>query len=555
MAEGYSRISENIGVLYVTTGPGGTNAVTGVVDAWIDSIPMLVISGQAKRSQNVYNSGIPGLRQLGGQEVNILPIVDSFTKYSAMVNDPQLIKYHLDKAVYCAKHGRPGPSWLDIPLDVQAIHVNEGDLVPFVVDHKKAPSIDSKIVDKVHALLTEANRPLIIAGNGVRLSGSARIFLQFVHALKIPVVVSKLGLDLIGYEEPYFVGFGGTKGTRAANFAIQNADLILSLGSRLANPFIGYEHDLFARGAKKIIVDIDSSELKKFQFDVEVALECDVHTFITDLCAAVRQKPLPEKPNWIKTVTKWKKRYQAIHENHEVNSEYINLYSFFDSLYRVMDSSSIVIGDAGSVYYVISQASRVKQGQRVIVPAGLGTMGLSLPLGIGAFYASKDVTVIAVTGDGSLQMNIQELQTVFHNQIPLKLFVISNGGYLTIKHTQENFFSSRFIGAGPDSGVSFPDLCDIAKAYKIPYASITVKDDLQKAIKEVIHSDTAVLCEVFTDPNQKIIPSVTSTITEDGQMISMPLEDMAPFLERGEFFREMIIEPMGDDKQDEHGIR
>jgi len=554
MAEGYSRISENIGVLYVTTGPGGTNAVTGVVDAWIDSIPMLVLSGQAKRSQNVYNSGIPGLRQLGGQEVNILPIVDSFTKYSAMVNEPQLIKYHLDKAVYCAKHGRPGPSWLDIPLDVQATHVNEGDLVPFVADQTKAPSINSKMFDKVCALLIEANRPLIIAGNGVRLSGSARIFLQLVHAVKIPVVVSKLGLDLIDYEDPYFVGFGGTKGTRAANFAIQNADLILSLGSRLANPFIGYEHDLFARGAKKIIVDIDSRELKKFQFAVEVALECDVHTFITELSATVRQKSLPERTDWIKTVTRWKNRYQTILENHEVNPEYVNLYSFFDSLYRVMDSNSIAIGDAGSVYYVISQASRVKQGQRVIVPAGLGTMGLSLPLGIGAFYASKNATVIAVTGDGSLQMNIQELQTVFHNRIPLKVFVISNGGYLTIKHTQEINFSCRFIGAGPDSGVSFPDLCDIAKAYKIPYASITVKDDLQKAIKEVINRNTAVLCEVFTDPNQKIIPSVTSRITEDGQMISMPLEDMAPFLERDEFFGEMIIEPIRNDKQDEHGI-
>jgi acetolactate synthase-1/2/3 large subunit len=551
MSEGYSRVLGNIGVVFVTTGPGATNAVTGTVDAWIDSIPLLVISGQTRRSQNVYNSGIDGLRQLGGQEVNILPIVQSFTKYSAMINEPGKIKYHLDKAIYYAKNGRPGPSWLDIPLDVQAAEIDEDNLESFVSNNKSNQDtlVETQIVDAFKHL-KQAERPVIIVGNGVRLSGAGKEFLKLIDKIKIPVVVSKLGEDLIDYNHPYFVGFGGTRGTRAANFALQNSDLILSLGSRLANPFIGYEPNLFARAAKKIVVDIDPCELEKFRSKLYIGINCNVKLFIEKMLNFLQQEPLSENSEWIEKCRHWKKKYQVINEPHFIEKKWVSIYSFFDRLSHALNNNSIVIGDSGSVYYVISQAMQVKYGQRILVPAGLGSMGLSLPLGIGAYYASKDSTIVAVTGDGSLQMNIQELQTVVHYKIPLKLFVINNEGYLSIKRTQEKSFEGRLIGSCPDSGVSFPNLRKIAYAYGIEYNSIKGQDQLEKKIEDTINYKGPIICEIFTDPNEKIMPSVTSKILPNGQMVSMPLEDMFPFLPREEFEQEMIVKAVDYNKGD-----
>ena len=288
MAEGYSRISNNLGVVFVTTGPGATNALTGAIDAWVDSIPILVISGQSKRSQNVQNSGIVGLRSLGGQEVDILPIVKSFTKYSIMINHPEEIRYHLEKAVYMAQTGRPGPSWLDIPLDVQAALIDPDKLKSFIPIKKTENSKIKKQLKEVLVLLMEAERPIIIAGHGIRLASAENEFQELVKKLKIPIVVSKLGQDILYEDHPYYIGFGGTKGTRAANFAMQNADMILSIGSRLAIPFIGYEYELFAREAKKISVDIDPNEHKKNTIKLDIAIEYDAKKFIKELSVSCK---------------------------------------------------------------------------------------------------------------------------------------------------------------------------------------------------------------------------------------------------------------------------
>ncbi|WP_321507952.1 thiamine pyrophosphate-binding protein [uncultured Methanoregula sp.] len=552
MAEGYARITNNIGAVFVTTGPGGTNAITGVVDAWVDSIPLLVISGQAKRSQNIYNSPVPGLRSLGGQEVNMLPIVESFTKYSAMVNEAEKIRYHLEKAVYYAKSGRPGPSWLDIPLDIQAAMINPDTLEPFVPE---VPEINEKLlndqVDATFELLRSSKRPVIIAGNGVRLAHAENEFLTLVDALRIPVVVSKLGQDLINENHLYFVGFGGTKGRRAANFAMQNADLILSIGSRLAIPFTGYEYELFAREAKKIAVDIDSSELQKNTIKLDIPIQADAKQFIEKLQKRVKNNSLDEKLPWIEKCRHWKNKYPVITSEIVNQTTPINTYNFFDKLSDLLKERAIIIGDAGTVFCIISQVHQVKTDQRVITPAALGTMGLSLPLAIGAYFAAPDSTLVAVTGDGSLQMNIQELQTLVHYKIPLKLFVINNNGYVSIRNTQNAYFEGRFCGSDPGSGVSCPNLKKIANAYGIHYESVHEDQDLDKKLKVVLGYQGPVICEIFVSTNQQITPSVSSRVLPDGKMISMPLEDMWPFLPRDEFRKEMIIDPIRIDDENE----
>jgi len=551
MAEGYSRVNNELGVLFVTTGPGATNAVTGVVDAWVDSIPLLVISGQSKRSQNVHNSGIPGLRSLGGQEVPILPIVESFTKYSVMVNEPEKIKYHLQKAVHEAKSGRPGPSWLDIPLDVQSSLIDETELENFIPEDHSITSSEEKVdkqIKRTMNLLKESERPIIIAGNGIRLSGAQEKFIELIEKIKIPVVASKLGQDLMDNNHPYYAGFGGTKGTRAGNLAMQNADLILSIGSRLAIPFVGYEYELFARDAQKIAVDIDQREMDKKTIQLDIAINYDAKQFIEKLLKKLEDDPVPEKTAWINKCQDWKSRYFDEPEGLSYVQSPLSSYNLFDMFSKLLDEKSIVIADAGTVYCIISQAFRVKLGQRAITPACLGTMGLSLPLGIGAHFADKNATVVAVTGDGSLQMNIQELQTLYHYQIPLKLFVINNNGYLSIRNSQNSYFEGRYAGCTSESGVSCPELQNIASAYKIKYVDISSLQELEEKVKEVINFPGPVICEVYTDPNQKIIPSVSSKELEDGSLVSAPLEDMWPFLDEEKLKKEMIIKTVKYEK-------
>lgn len=541
MAEGYSRVSGNLGVVMVTTGPGGTNAITGVIDAWVDSTPMLVISGQAKRSQNIYNSGLP-LRNLGGQEVNIIPIVQSFTKCAVMVNEPKLIRYHLERAVYYATRDRPGPSWLDIPLDVQAAMIDPDNLEPFIpceiYSDEKIKNTEHGIMEAAYSLKM-AKRPVIVAGQGIRLAHAEIDFLNLVNDLKIPVVTSKLGQDLIQYDDPYFVGIGGTKGSRAGNFALQNADLILAIGSRLAIPFTGYEYELFGKNAKKIAVDIDANELKKNTIQLDVAIQSDAKYFIQMLRGHLAHYRVNVSRQWIERCQSWKKRYPPVTKEMIESALPVSIYDFFDKLSTVSGENTILIADAGSSYFVASQAFRVKYGQRIIIPAALGTMGFSLPLAIGSQYAAPTKLVVAVTGDGSLQMNIQELQTMIHNDIPIKLFVINNGEYASIRNTQTAYFKGRLCGSDRSSGVTCPNLMKIAYAYGIPYVRITSPDRMTKQLQSVLARRGPVIIEVFTDPNQQILPNVSSKVLPDGTMVSTPIEDMYPFLPRDVFEEEM----------------
>jgi acetolactate synthase-1/2/3 large subunit len=541
MAEGYSRVNGNLGIVMVTTGPGGTNAITGVVDAWVDSTPMLVISGQAKRSQNIYNSRLP-LRNLGGQEVNIVPIVESFTKCSVMVNEPTLIRYHLERAVYYAKRDRPGPAWLDIPLDVQAAMIDTDNLEPFIpceiYSDKRIRDTEHGILEVVGALKT-AKRPVIVAGQGIRLAHAEIDFLNLINDLKIPVVVSKLGQDLVQYDDPYFVGLGGTKGSRAGNFALQNADLILAIGSRLAIPFTGYEYDLFGKNAKKIAVDVDPIELRKGTINLDIAVQCDAKYFIQMLRGHLAHHRIHVPEQWVKRCQSWKKRYPPVTEEMIKTAHPVSIYDFFDRLSTLSEENTVLVADAGSSYFVASQAFKVKYGQRIIIPAALGTMGFSVPMAIGAYFAAPYRKVIAVTGDGSLQMNIQELQTIFHHQIPIKLFVINNGEYASIRNTQNMYFEGRCCGSDKSSGVSCPDLMRIAFAYKIPYVRITSPDLMTDQLRSILGRGGPVITEVFTDPDQQIIPSVTSKVLPDGTMVSTSIEDMYPFLPRDVFKEEM----------------
>ena len=549
MAEGYARVSGRPGVIMVTTGPGATNAVTGAVDAWIDSIPMIVISGQTKRSQNVQNYGIEGLRQIGGQEVDILPIVRSFCKYAEMINDPEKIKYHLDRAFYDAKGGRPGPSWLDIPLDVQAAEIDEDRLVGYLPEDLKLNDDQVREVKEVRELLRHSQRPVFVVGNGVFQANAVQDMRRIVEMTHIPVVASKQGQDVIPNDRSSFIGIGGTRGNRAANLAMQNSDLLIAIGSRLSNPFIGYEAPLFAREAKKVVVDIDPRELKKFKFHVDVPINADAKLFIHELISLLEEESYTAGQEWTDTCKRWKVRFDIRNEPNLAHRGKLSIYEFFGALSDSLPNHSIVIGDAGSTYYVVSQGTTIKEGQRILVPAGLGSMGLSLPLGIGAQYADPDALVAAVCGEGSLQMNIQEFQTLFHYKIPVKLFVVNNGGYFSIKNTQEVYFNGRYCGSEPSSGVSFPDLKNVSKAYKLPYKAIKSKTRLKEKIVEVLASDGPFVCEVFTDPGEKIRPSVMSKIM-NGQMVSAPLEDMFPYLSREELKKEMIVklveEPTND---------
>lgn len=547
-AEGYARVTNKLGVVVVTTGPGSTNAITGVVDAWVDSVPLLVISGQTKRSQNAYNYPVKGLRSIGGQEVNILPMVKSCTKYSEMVNKPEDIRYHLEKAVYEATHGRPGPVWLDIPLDIQAAMIDPGVLIGLQTDNfELINKVLSSQILSIHLRdivksLKVSERPVIIAGHGIKLAHAKTEFLELVKLLKIPVVVSKLGFDLISYDNPYYIGFGGTKGTRAANFTMQNADLILSIGSRLAIPFTGYDFTQFARSAKKIVVDIDNIELNKNTIKIDLRVNADAKAFITELNST--NSDIGDKSHWMDKCIGWKYKYPLVTQEMKDQTKPISIYNLFDKLSDTLDKTSNIVVDAGSTYYTISQAFKLKQGQNVLVPSALGTMGFSLPLAIGAYYANPESTIVAVTGDGSLQMNIQELQTVYHNKIPIKLFVINNGGYASIRNTQNLYFNGRKCGSDEDSGVSCPDLEKIANAYNIQYVYIRNNTDFVSVFKQIFVTKLPIICEVFTDPEQKTIPNVESRVLSDGSMVSNPLEDMSPLLSREDFYNEMIIKPI-----------
>ena len=539
-AVAYSKYSNKVGVAYVTTGCGGTNAVTGVLDAWQDSTQCLFISGQVKKKETCYNTDLP-LRQFGVQEADIVSVVEKITKYSVMVNDPNDIAYHLEKAAYLAQNGRPGPVWVDIPLDIQGATIDTKELKHFDENEiiKEYKEVEETEISTVLQDLKNAKRPIVIAGNGVRLSGSVSEFRTFVNTFNIPVSASYLAIDVLNTKDKKFVGRLGAKGDRAGNFAVQNADYVLVLGSRLSVALTGFEYDLFLRDAKVVVVDIDSKEHQKNTVKIDQIINCDLKDFLTKINTKGQKL---ETSAWVEKCQSWKDKWPVCLKSYEAD-EKINKYTFIDHLCQYLKDDSVVVSDAGSSYYVTSQALRIDKEQRYITSGAQADMGFTLPAAIGACFA-KSGEVVGITGDGSFQMNLQELQTVVHYNLPLKLVVWNNNGYLSIRATQRKFFEGREIGTDSNSGISFPETEKIAIAYGIKFVKAARVEELDEKIKEVMDFNGPVIFEVMCPENQEIVPATSSMKKPDGTMVSKPLEDMYPFLSREEFISEMINEPL-----------
>ena len=541
--EAYSRTTGHYGVGYFTTGPGATNAITGLAGAWLDSVPCMFISGQVKRRDTTYMSKIPGIRQIGVQEVNIIPIVQSLTKYAAFVEDPQDIRYHLEKAIYLSKEGRPGPVWLDIPLDVQGAIV-DGEKLRGFLPPKKIATFSKKELGFIVEKIKNAKRPLIVGGYGIRISGAISALLGFVSKTRIPVVTTYCGADLIGTSHPQFVGRIGIKGDRAGNLAMQNSDLLLVIGSSMPVSNTSYDPKQFAREAYIIVADVDETSHKKPSMRVDRFIKIDAKELLEALQKKLGKISIGD--DWVKACRDWRERYPVCLPEYANLKKEVNVYYFIEKLSRLLTPKDVIVTDTGSGYYVGSQGIKVKQGMRYLASGGLCTMGYNLPASIGASIALGKKRVMCITGDGSLQQNIQELQSVVHHRLPLKIFVINNKGYLSIRNTQEKLFSERYLGESRNSGISFPDLKKIAYAYGIRFVRIAKSKGLEKKLAQALKFSGPVICEIMSPENQPVIPTVASQRRPDGSMVSKPLEDMYPFLDREEFRRNMFIRPLDE---------
>jgi acetolactate synthase-1/2/3 large subunit len=545
-AEAYPRVRGGIGVALVTTGPAGTNALTGVGCAWTDSIPLLVVSGQARTTHLV---GDRGLRQRGFHEANISKIAAPITKYAVCVLDPKTLAYHMEKAIFLAKSGRPGPVWVDVPLDVQGAMLDPKDLVHFDARKEYPELFDEKPVDGVAQVvqwLKAAKRPLFLAGHGVRLSGSAERFTRLVEAIRVPVVTSRSAFDVLHHDHPLRAGFIGTYGQRAANFAVQNSDLLIILGSRLAFILVGYETHLFAREAKKVAVDVDANQLKHALIPIDLPIVADVKRFLPELEAALAKETLPDYGPWVEKVQRWRGMFPNVTPAMHAEQGFVNAYVFYEVLSEELEPEDMMIWDQGAAFYCSSVAFKVKPGQRSFSNVGFTPMGYGLPAAVGACIANGKQRLACVHGEGGLMLNVQELQTIMHHRLPIKLFVFSNQGYTSIKHTQQQYFDGFFVGSDPSSGLTCPDMVKLAEGFGMPAMRVGTNDEVRAAIRKALDLDGPVLVDVTLDPLAPVEPRTKSERLPDGRMVSKPLEDMWPYLDRDLFRREMIAKPVGE---------
>lgn len=540
-AEGYARITRVPAILNVTTGPGGINALNGVFGAWTDSIPMMILSGQVKRETCMATYGLSEIRQLGDQEVDIIRMVKGITKYCVLVSDPESIAYHLERAWYLCQNGRPGPCWLDIPVDVQSADIDPEKLKHYDSAEDELtfdPETVRQQASDVLKRIAEARRPVIFAGSGVRIAGALNEFERVIRALRIPVVTAWTH-DLIASDDELFCGRPGTIGERAGNFTVQNADLVLVLGSRLNIRQVSYNWNSFARNAVKIQVDVDAAELRKPFVPPDVAIHCDVKVFLKEMAEELQNHPSggPHE-DWLCRARKWKTKYPVVQPKQRVAGPPLNSYDFIDKLFAMLAADDAVVCGNATACIVPYQAGKLRKGQRLISNSGSASMGYDLPAAIGVAIA-RNARTICIAGDGSLQMNIQELQTVVGYNLPIKLFVLNNGGYLSIRQTQTGFFKGRKIGESAESGVTFPAMKKIGEAYGIPSFTIEKADDLAIVQRE-LESEGPTLFDVHLDPAQEFEPRLRSRILPDGKILTPNLEDMYPFLSEEELTENMI---------------
>ena len=534
-ADGYARLSGGVGACFATSGPGATNILTGVVGAWQDSSRVIFITGQSKVTQTIANSNIQGLRQFGTFEVDIVPIVKSVTNYSHMIIDPRSIRYHLEKALYLISSGRPGPALLDLPLDIQGSLIDPAELDSFSPTEEDlvVPSAD---MDEILSLLDNSTRPILLVGNGINASGAALVFREFVDRLKIPVVTTQLGKDVLYYDHPLFVGHSGPKGDRAGNFAVQTADLIISLGCSLHSQTVGWENKLFAPDAFKVQVDVDSALFEREDIGVNLKIKLPIVEFIDWLYPLVVEH---FSHDWRLLCLDWKNRYPVYREPHKVVSGSINMYHFMHELSKKLDSNVCVTTDSGSSFYVTGQALLVKDGQRFISSGSLGAMGFALPAACGAAFVESRITSVCITGDGSLMTNLHELATVSHYKLNLKIFIINNDGYVSMRNTQRAFFSGELVASDESSGVFIPSIKAISETFKIDHVLCDGIEGMQSVISDVLERKGPVICEVICQKDQVLMPSVASKKLPDGRMVSTPLHDMVPSLSDEEIEREI----------------
>jgi acetolactate synthase-1/2/3 large subunit len=552
-AEGYARITNRIGVLNVTTGPGAINALNGVFGAFTDSIPLLVISGQVKRETCMAFNEVPGLRQLGDQEVDIVAMAKPVTKYAVLIREPETIRYHLEKALHLTTSGRPGPCWIDVPVDIQAAMIdpevcagydpNEDDLL---WDLK---AIRKSAVETVNHLLA-AERPVLLAGTGVRLAGAEDLFLKLTEKLQIPVSTAWTH-DLISSDHPLFCGRQGTIGNRSGNFTVQNADCVLILGSRMCIRQVSFNWGAFAREAFTIQVDIDQAELSKPTFRAQMPVHADVRTFLEMMLEEIPDSlTVPQAhTSWLGWCRERVTKYPNVLDKHRTApAGTINPYYLVELVFEASRTGDIFACGDATACIVPFQAGHLKKGQRLFSNSGCASMGYDLPAAIGAATAAREKgegnRVICFAGDGSIQMNIQELATLAYHRFPIKLFILANGGYLSIRSTQDNFFKLR-VGAGPDSGVGFPDFVQVAKGYGLK-AELLDTARAKEHLAEIFSDNEPKVILVSLDQEQAFEPKTSSKRLPDGRMITAPLEDMAPFLERGEFLSNMLINPVSE---------
>lgn len=630
-AEAYARIHNKIGLLCVTTGPGGTNAITGVVGGWLDSIPMLILSGQVRYDTTARWSGV-GIRAMGDQEFDIIKSIACMTKYSEMVIDPMRIRYCLEKALYLAYSGRPGPTWLDIPLNVQGAYVETEQLAGFDaadyeaggtgwavhavgVDHTSGMPVMAgaarkslraavlagrradesiAIVEPPHAIpedyagngeprqvlpgkvseaqaraviekIRQAKRPVFNAGNGIRIAGAHAAFMETAELLGIPVVVGWNSQDCLCDDHPLYVGRAGGMGDRPGNFAIQNSDLVFSVGSRLSIRQVGYNYETWAREAYVIVNDVDEEELKKPSVHADLRIHADAKDLLETMAAILRREYAGATPvfdggaglpgmSWSETCRMWREKYPVIQPRHLVADEKCeaNVYALVEALSSRQNEHQITVVGNGSACVVGGHAYKIKKGQRFISNSAIASMGYDLPAAIGACMAAHDPEyadepmagqdVILLTGDGSIQMNLQELQTILHHRMPIKIFLINNGGYHSIRQTQKNFFGDPLVGIGVDShDLSFPDMAKLAAAYGYPYTAAHHNGELAAAIEKTLAEEGPAICEVYVTIDQNFEPKSAAKRLPDGTMVSPPLEDLSPFLPEEEMDAMMII--------------